>query len=251
MCGAMNGGWLVPPRLDTQPSPSIHAQGLLFLSLLSLQCDDFCTSGGCDGYFVTPEGGCSRCPGNAELCDDLTGTIRVCGDGRGLIGGECRTCMDENCLNCDGKSACVHQPVGAASQSHSQLSCCHAGNLQQCSKCFVNKARVFEGYYVDPGTRTWCAASCCTLLGGAWCSFLLAPSRLTLWSLGPLQQAVRQGLPYLFGSRKLHGMHKDATGSRQAGLLTMHGAQLRPVASLTADWWAERFAGEICLQHLN
>lgn len=34
LCRRMSGGWLLPPGLNTQPGPSIHAQGALFLSFL-------------------------------------------------------------------------------------------------------------------------------------------------------------------------------------------------------------------------
>ncbi|KAI7838581.1 hypothetical protein COHA_007652 [Chlorella ohadii] len=67
-----------------------------------LKCDDFCTSRGCEGYFVTREGHCSVCPAGAASCSDLTGEVRECNSGLGLVGGECRPCKVEECLKCDG-----------------------------------------------------------------------------------------------------------------------------------------------------
>ena len=87
-------------QLFSFAAPHGHHPATLFFPW---QCTDFCHSGGCEGYFLTREGGCSKCPGGANVCDDLTGNIRECNNG-GLVGGECRSCKDEHCINCDGKS---------------------------------------------------------------------------------------------------------------------------------------------------
>lgn len=87
---------------------NLHQTSTMLSSLalygpLVLQCDKFCTSRSCDGYFVTREGHCSRCPEGAAACSDLTGEVRECNSYLGLVGGECRPCKVEECLKCDGE----------------------------------------------------------------------------------------------------------------------------------------------------
>ncbi len=68
-----------------------------------LQCNNYCNSRGCTGYFVTREGHCSHCPEGAAACSDLTGEVRECRSGLGLVGGECRPCKVDGCQKCDGE----------------------------------------------------------------------------------------------------------------------------------------------------
>jgi len=68
-----------------------------------LQCNNYCNSRGCTGYFVTREGHCSHCPEGAASCSDLTGEVRECRSGLGLVGGECRPCKVDGCQKCDGE----------------------------------------------------------------------------------------------------------------------------------------------------
>lgn len=81
----------------------LHTHGHRDFIPWPLQCEDYCSTGGCDGHFVTAEGGCSGCSINAAACDDLTAEIRECRRTFGLVGGECRPCRDPNCDNCDGE----------------------------------------------------------------------------------------------------------------------------------------------------
>lgn len=68
-----------------------------------MQCENYCNTGGCTGYYVTREGHCSHCPEGAAACDDLTGEVRECRSGLGLVGGECRPCKVAGCQKCDGE----------------------------------------------------------------------------------------------------------------------------------------------------
>lgn len=92
---------------------------------ICLKCDDYCSTSGCIGHYVTREGHCSRCPEGAAACADLTGKIRRCRAGLGLVGGECRRCKVEGCHSCDG-------------------------DLWTCTKCITPKSESDDGFFPDP-----------------------------------------------------------------------------------------------------
>ncbi|PRW51117.1 Insulin-like growth factor binding N-terminal [Chlorella sorokiniana] len=111
-----------------------------------LKCENYCNTNGCTGYYVTREGGCSRCPAGAAACDDLTGEITECQSGLGLVGGECRPCKVEGCQTCNG-------------------------DLSTCTKCVIQRASELDGFFADATTGTCkaCDAGCKACTGTGAC----------------------------------------------------------------------------------